>query len=205
MTSKMKIAVYMGSFNPMHIGHLTVIRYLLDKSGFDRVYLIVSPQNPFKDKELADSAQKRYSDAVLAVERAGLGEKVLVDDIELSMGYPSWSIRTLDALKKREPSNRFTLVIGGDNLHEMLDWKEGGRILMEYGVVVYPREGYNIVHDTAVLKRQHKNEEVLLGGSEVKHRPYHIKLLKDAPPVNVSSTMIRNMITEGKDVSHLLA
>lgn len=199
----MKIAVYSGSFNPFHKGHLTVVKYLLEHCGFDMIYLVVSPQNPFKDSSLADSSRERLENVREAVARNSLSAKVKVDDIEFSMPYPSYSIRTLDALSAREKGNRFTLVVGGDNLRELLRWKEGERILTQYGVVVYPREGFDIVHDCAVLKRQHKNAEMLFGS--VKHTPYHIKLLRDAPLVNVSSTEIRQMIQRGEDVTHLLA
>lgn len=206
----MKIAVYMGSFNPMHIGHLAVIRYLLDEALFDKVYLIVSPQNPFKDTSLAASAKQRYDDAVKAVHRNNLQDRVLVDDIEMSMGYPSYSIRTLDALKAREPHNRFVLVVGGDNLHELPIWREGIRIMTDYGVVVYPRDGFNIVHDAAILRLQHKNQERLFSPTsdntgKAVHRPLHIKLLRNAPLVDISSTQIREMVLKGEDVSKLLA
>lgn len=180
-----------------------MVRYLLEHCGFDMVYLVVSPQNPFKDSSLADSSEERLERVKQAVVRNALSDKVKVDDIEFSMPYPSYSIRTLDALAAREKNNRFTLVVGGDNLRELLRWKEGERILTQYGVVVYPREGFNIVHDCAVLKRQHKNAEMLFDNGT--HKPYHIKLLRDAPLVNVSSTQIRQMIANGEDVTHLLA
>lgn len=193
----MKIAVYSGSFNPLHIGHLTVVRYLLERGGFDRVYLIVSPRNPLKNPSLADSGPERLSAARAAIERNGLSDRVLVDDIEFHMAVPSYTVRTLDALQEREPANRFTLVIGGDNLPEMLSWKEGKRIMEQYGVVVYPRSGYNMVRDCRILRTKHRNEEALFG--EEKHKPLHIKLLKDAPLVDISSSQLRRMAANGED------
>lgn len=199
----MKVAVYSGSFNPMHIGHLSVIRYLLENAGYDKVYMIVSPHNPFKDPGIADNSAQRLQAAREAIERHGLQDRVLVDDIEFGMSQPSYSIRTLDALKAREPRNRFTLVIGADNLSEMLRWKEGERLMSEYGIVVYPREGFNMVHDCKVLKTKHKNECNIF--NIPKHSILHIKLLRDAPFVTVSSTQIREMKAAGRDVSDLLA
>ncbi len=200
----MKIAVYSGSFNPMHIGHIAVIEYLLGHGGFDMVYMIVSPHNPFKNSGLKDNARERYAAACEAIERRGLSARVLVDDIEFGMPTPSYTVDTLDALKKREPENRFTLVIGGDNISELLRWKEGERLLTEYGVVVYPREGFNISSEARKLKLQHRNAERLFA-PDAPHRPYHIKLLKDAPLVTISSTTIRQMLSDGNDVSKLLA
>lgn len=215
----MKVAVYSGSFNPMHVGHLQVVRYLLDQAGYDMVYLIVSPHNPFKDAGIADNSRERYLAACEAIERNGLQDRVMVDDIEFGMSQPSYSIRTLDALKAREPRCRFTLVIGADNLGEMLRWKEGARLMSEYGIAVYPREGFNMVHDCSVLKRKHKNAEMVFEGKESagetgavsgqkkspKSSILHIKLLRDAPLVTVSSTQIRQMIARGEDVSSMLA
>lgn len=199
----MKVAVYSGSFNPMHIGHLSVIRYLLENAGYDKVYMIVSPHNPFKDPGIADNSAQRLQAAREAIERNNLQDRVFVDDIEFGMSQPSYSIRTLDALKAREPRNRFTLVIGADNLSEMLRWKEGERLMREYGIVVYPREGFNMVHDCKVLKTKHKNECSIF--NIPKHSILHIKLLRDAPFVTVSSTQIREMKAAGRDVSDLLA
>lgn len=201
----MKIAVYSGSFNPMHIGHIAVIEYLLDHGGFDMVYMIVSPHNPFKDGSMRDNAYERFEAAKAAIERRGLSSRVKVDDIELDRPTPSYTIQTLDALKTREPQNRFTLVIGGDNVADMLKWKEGERILTEYGVVVYPREGYNIVRESAKLKLQHKNAEMLFGTPDGKHHPFRIKLLRDAPLVTISSTEIRTRLAAHQSVDHLLA
>lgn len=198
----MKVAVYTGSFNPMHIGHLSVVRYLLDHAGFDMVYLVVSPQNPFKSDSLAASGTERFKAACLAVQRHGFDSRVKVDDIELGMTPPSYTIRTLDALQEREPGNRFTLVVGGDNLHELPSWKEGWRILTQYGVVVYPRSGRDITHDCAVLKQEHANQEAVI--SRDKHKSLKIKLLKDAPLVDISSTQLREMLSKGQDISQYI-
>ena len=202
----MKIAVYSGSFNPFHKGHLTIVSYMLEHCGFDKVYLVVSPQNPFKDSSIADSGEARLDAVRQAVVRHGLSSRVLVDDIEFGMPLPSYTVRTLDALQAREPDNRFTLIVGGDNLHSMLEWHEGERIMTQYGIVVYPREGSNIIRDCRILKQKYVNAERLFSdSSSFRHKPLHIKLLRDAPPVNISSSQIREMIAIGEDVSHLLA
>ena len=119
----MRIAVYAGSFNPLHIGHQAIMEYLTVKKEFDWVYLVVSPKNPLKDSIDASSGQYRYNAAVQAVSRHP-ELNVWVDDIELKMEPPHYTIRTLDALKRREPENDFTLVIGADNLSSIHKWRD---------------------------------------------------------------------------------
>ena len=184
----MKIAVYSGSFNPLHIGHLAVIRHLIGKAGFDMDYLIVSPKNPLKDSISSATGHERYEAAIEAVKRHE-GLRVWVDDIELSMPEPHYTIRTLDALKAREPENSFTLVIGADNLADIRRWRDYDRILGEYGVAVFPRTGY----DLEAIKANLMDEDP----------SFMIEVLK-AEMVDISSTIIRDAIAEGSDASRWL-
>lgn len=237
----MNIAVYSGSFNPMHIGHLAIVRHLIEEAGFDMVYLIVSPKNPLKDGISAATGQDRYNAAVEAVNRhfpfrevseaecgddmpppargsraickcscgplqraetvgktGGIGasasenrpiEKVRVDDIELNMPAPHYTVRTLNALKDREPENTFTFVMGADNLADIRRWREYASILKDFGVAVFPRTG----HDLTLIKQDLLNEDPA----------YKIQIL-NAPMVNISSTEIRNALSLGRDVSKYL-
>ena len=191
MTSSRNIAVYGGSFNPLHIGHLAIMKHLVDVAGFDAVYLVVSPKNPLKESISSDSARDRYNAAVEAVNRhfVDKADQVRVDDIELNMPSPHYTIRTLEALKEREPENRFTLVMGADNLSIIRNWKDYSKILTDYGIAVFPREGY----DMAQIKQDLLNE----------NPAYKIQLL-NAPLVTISSTQIREALSRGEDVSHLL-
>ena len=198
------IAVYSGSFNPLHIGHLAIIRHMIEVVGFDMVYLIVSPKNPLKDGISSDSGRERYKAAVEAVERRFLRSgqsascrndskaveaRVKVDDIELNMPEPHYTIRTLDALKEREPDNRFTLVMGADNLADIRRWRDYTRILKEFGVAVFPREG----HDLKEIKQDLLKED-----------PAYMIQILDAEMVDISSTQIREAIARGEDISHCL-
>lgn len=209
----MEIAVYSGSFNPLHIGHLAIIRHMIEVAGFDMVYLIVSPKNPLKDGISSDSGRERYKAAVEAVERrflrsgqsasgrndskaveasastAASEARVKVDDIELNMPEPHYTIRTLDILKEREPDNRFTLVMGADNLADIRRWRDYTRILKEFGVAVFPREG----HDLTEIKQDLLKED-----------PAYMIQILDAEMVDISSTEIREAISRGKDISSLL-
>ena len=223
MIDKMKTAVYSGSFNPLHIGHLAIIRHMIEKAGFDMVYLIVSPKNPLKDGISSASGQSRYDAAVEAVNRhfgtpfggaecvedmpppargcltegkAGVlvtsgspESRVKVDDIELNMPEPHYTIRTLDALRRREPENTFTFIMGADNLADIRRWRDYSRILKEFGVAVFPREG----HDLTKIKQDLLEEDPA----------YKIQIV-DAPLVTVSSTQLREALAKGEDISHLL-
>ena len=185
----MNIAVYSGSFNPLHIGHLAIIRHMIEKAGFDMVYLIVSPKNPLKDGISSATGPERYNAAVAAVNRHFSPESVKVDDIELGMPEPHYTVRTLKALKERESENRFTFVMGADNLADIRRWREYTTILKEFGVAVFPRTG----HDLTKIKQGLLNEDPA----------YNIMIL-DAPLVNISSTEIREGISRGEDISSLL-
>jgi len=191
----MNIAVYSGSFNPLHIGHLAIMKYLIGEGGFDCVYLIVSPKNPLKEGIDSASGQDRFEAAVEAVRRhfpeslsAG-DRRVKVDDIELNMPAPHYTIRTLDALRERETDNCFTLVMGADNLADIRRWRDYRRILKEYGVAVYPRKGF----DLAVIKEDLLTED-----------PAYRITIMNAEMVDISSTIIRNAIAAGQDMSQWL-
>jgi nicotinate-nucleotide adenylyltransferase len=185
-----RAAVYSGSFNPLHIGHLAIMKYLVGEGGFDKLHLIVSPKNPLKDGISSASGPERYQAAVEAVNRHfSPASEVIVDDIELTMPEPHYTIRTLRALQEREPGNRFTLIMGADNLACIRKWKEYQNILTDFGVAVFPREG----HDLKSLRE----------GLMSENSDYEIRLL-DAPLVTISSTEIREAIQYGKDISQYL-
>lgn len=191
----------------MHIGHLAIMKYLIGEGGFDCVYLIVSPKNPLKEGIDSASGQDRFEAAVEAVKRhfpeplsagdipsttyssADKGRRVKVDDIELNMPAPHYTIRTLDTLREREPENCFTLVMGADNLADIRRWRDYRRILKEYGVAVYPRKGF----DLAAIKEDLLTED-----------PAYRITIMNAEMVDISSTIIRNAIAAGQDMSQWL-
>ncbi len=208
----MKIAVYSGSFDPLHIGHKAIMEYLTNEKGFDWVYLVISPQNPFKTEGKALNALERYRAAIDAVRRHP-ELHVWVDNIELEMPAPHYTIKTLDALKRREPDNEFTLVIGADNLQNISKWRDAPRILSEYGIAVYPRKGTDI----GLLRRELMEEclkfptPYVLDESDVHSHPgtvsfedsaglYNIQII-EAPVIDISSTKIREAEARGIDMS----
>lgn len=211
----MRIAIYSGSFDPLHIGHQAIMEYLTRERAFDWVYLVISPQNPFKDPSKALSAEQRYRAAIDAVRRHP-ELHVWVDNIELQMDPPHYTIRTLDALRRREPENDFTLVVGADNLDNMLKWRDATRILSEYGVAVYPRNGFDVNRIREIIYNQMLTlpSSYVLDASAMHDTPgtvgledtehlYHIEII-DAPIVDISSTRIREGIAAGEDMSRWL-
>lgn len=175
--------LYSGSFNPLHIGHLAILRALAARPDVRNVLLAVSPKNPLKENISESTAEARLQAAREALERhPELSGKVEACDIELRLGPPCYTIRTLDALASERSSGTtpdgtgLRLAIGADQLADFRRWKDYARILTEYGLLVYPREG----HDSAALR----------DGLLAEAPAYRIVLL-DAPPVNISSTALR--------------
>ena len=181
-------AIYSGSFNPLHIGHLEILRHLV--RDFDRVLLVVSPRNPLKSTATASNAKERLDAAQKAVARhPELLGKVEVSDIEFRLGEPNYTIRTLEALKSEYPDSELWLIIGGDQLSDFRRWKDYPRILLDHGICVLPRQGY----DLPAIADNLQNE----------NPAYRIRLVQ-MPLVNICSTQIREAISRREDLSGLL-
>lgn len=175
----MKIGLLFGSFNPIHNGHMAIANYMARYTGLDRVWLVVSPHNPFKMKSTLADAKKRLARVKKVI---GRNVKIKVSDIEFTLAQPSYTIHTLDVLKKKYPECNFSLIIGADNLRAFHKWKDYKKILAGHKVYVYPRPGYVIV-----TTRNHRN----------------LKLV-NAPRFDISSTSIRDRIKGRKSVKHLI-
>ena len=174
----MKIGLFFGSFNPIHIGHKVIASYLVDFTDLDKVMFVVSPQNPLKQKiSLLDQYHR------LQIIRAEVEDnsKLEVSDIEFDMLKPSYTIDTLVRLKEKHPENDYSIIMGSDNLQNFHKWKNYEQILEDYSVYVYPRPGYEI-------SGSHKN----------------IHLIEGVPQMEISSSFIRKAIKEGKDISYLM-
>lgn len=171
------IGLFGGSFNPVHNGHVMLASHLSKTPILDKVWLVLSPQNPLR-KDAMVSDEHRLAMLNIALNDV---RDVEVCDIELSMPRPSYSIATLDRLKRLHPDKQFRWIIGSDNWLIFHRWHEYIRILDEYGIIVYPRPGYPIEHI------EHPNA-----------------ILIDAPVMDVSSTFIRHGIAEGKNMNQYL-
>lgn len=166
-----------GSFNPVHIGHVMLASYLSQYTELDRVWLTLSPQNPLRKDALADD---RHRLAMLRLALEG-NRHVDVCDIELTMPRPSYSIATLDLLSELYPDKHFRFIIGSDNWLIFQKWKDWQRIIDDYGLVIYPRPGYQI--------------------EEISHPNV---VFVNAPIIELSSTFIRQGIADGKDMNNFM-
>lgn len=175
---KHKVALLFGSFNPLHEGHLAIVRYINDHYPDVEVRLVVSPQSPFKDGLMA-TAEKRLENVREVVKKSGL--KVSVSDVEFGLKSPLYTINTLRYLRETEPFNEFILVMGGDNIESVDKWYNSEALLAEFRIWVYPRFG----HDALKWCKFYNSVPGTKG----------VTLFEDAKLNNISSTQIRR----GKD------
>lgn len=174
----MDIGLYFGSFNPLHTGHLIIANHVLNETSLQKIWFVVSPQNPFKNEDDLLSANKRLA----LVKRALLGDKrFFASGIEFKLSKPSFTINTLDHLIGKYPKHRFSIIMGGDNFLNLNKWKNARQIANKYEIFVYPRPGIKIQN---TLKAK-------------------IEILK-APLMNISSSEIREMVKEGKSIRYMV-
>ncbi len=134
--------LFFGSFNPVRAGHLAIAEAALRVTGAEALWLVVSPQNPFKDDGGLAPERHRLAMARLAVQDSPWRDRIAVSDIEFSLERPSLTIRTLETLREKYPERRFALLIGSDNAERFDRWVRYEEILDRFPVLVYPREGY---------------------------------------------------------------
>lgn len=178
----MKIGLYFGSFNPIHVGHIIIANHMAEFSDLDQVWLVVSPHNPLKKKSSLLADHHRLAMVNIAVEDF---PKLKSSTIEFDLPQPSYTVNTLVELQERFPGNTFSLIMGEDNLKGIHKWKNFEMILEDYQIYVYPRIGNSQVDST------------LLEGSNV--------YIVDAPRMEISSTAIRKGIRNGHNIRPLLA
>lgn len=171
----MRTALFFGSFNPVHIGHLAIANHIAEFGAVDEVWFIVSPHNPHKDKHTLLPERERYN---MILESVGDYPKFRVSDIEFKLPLPSYTIHTLTHLREKYPNRVFSLILGSDNLMHFHKWKNADLILKDYPLIVYPRP------ETP---------------KEVFEKYPQIQLV-NAPQMDVSSSFIRQALKDGKDV-----
>lgn len=177
----MKIGLYFGTFNPIHVGHLIIANHMAEYSDLDQIWLVITPHNPFKQKSTLLDDYTRLELARLAVEDF---PKLRPSDIEFKLPQPNYTVHTLAHLQEKYPQHEFALIMGQDNLQGLHKWKNFEVILENHQVYVYPRK--------------YENQEV----AELDSHPKITKV--DAPIIEISSTFIRNAIAEGKNTRALL-
>lgn len=169
----MKIGLFFGSFNPIHVGHLIIANYFREFTDLDEVWFVVSPQSPFKAGTQLASDEDRLTMVRLAVEGA---EGYRACDIEFELPRPSYTYRTLEELVARYPEHEFVLIMGGDNIVDFHKWKKYSWIAKTFDVYVYPRSGHGTEN---------------WGIERVR--------VVNAPLLQISATFIRNAIAQGRD------
>lgn len=171
----MKIGLFFGSFNPVHVGHLVIAGYMANYTELKQVWLVVSPHNPLKNKNDLILTYDRLEMAKLATEDA---ENIRVSDVELKLPQPSYTIDTLSYLKERYPEHEFSLIMGSDNLASLKKWKNYGLILRDHHIFVYPRPGF---------------ENIEFAG-------HPSVTITQTPLMELSATFIRRSFKEGKSI-----
>lgn len=171
----MRIGLFFGSFNPIHVGHMVLANYMASFTDLEQVWFVVSPHNPLKEKASLLNQNQRLHMVNLAI---GDNDILKSNNIEFGLPQPSYTINTLAHLKEKYPQHTFSLIMGEDNLASFTKWKNYEEILKNYILYVYPRPNCN----SDELKN-HKNI-----------------IMTEAPLMDISSTMIREAIKGGKNI-----
>jgi nicotinate-nucleotide adenylyltransferase len=175
----MRVGLYFGSFNPIHLGHLDVATYMLNHIPCDEVWLVPSPLNPHKQQETLIPAEQRLQWVQRAVANM---DRLSVSDIEFHLGTPSYTHRTLLELKKQFPSHQFVLIMGGDNLSGFHRWQKSEEIASMAPLHVYARPGFETPPHPLPF-----------------HATWH-----QAPLIDISATDIRNRLEHNLSINHLV-
>lgn len=172
----MNIGIMGGTFNPIHVGHAIIANYIIQNTDIDQLWLMVSPENPFKTGQAMINEGQRLRMVEMVTRRL---DNVITSGFELTLPRPSYTIDTLNALKAKFPSDNFTLVIGADNWAVFNKWRSHDEIISNFKIVVYPRVGYDIVIPPEMSDRV---------------------IAADAPVIEVSSSKIREQLSMGHDM-----
>ena len=177
MSKPIRTALFGGTFNPLHNGHLTIVRSVLEQGLADEVWMLITPCNPWKKNQDLPDDRMRYDMVARAVKDM---EHVFASDYEFNLPKPSYTANTLRHISADYPGHEFILTIGADNWAKFNNWREWDYILNNYRIIVYPRKGYSI-------------EDI----------PENVTLL-DCPLMDISSTQIRQMIKNGEPIDNLV-
>ena len=174
----MIIGLYFGSFNPIHIGHLIIANHVLNETSINKIWFIVSPQNPFKESKTLLNEFDRLHLVRLATQD---DNRIKCSDIEFNLPKPSYTSNTLAFLSEKYPEHQFSLIMGSDSYQNLHKWKNYETIINNYRVYVYKREGHEI-------KKTFDKEAVTL----------------NAPIIQISASQIREHIRSAKSIRYLV-
>jgi nicotinate-nucleotide adenylyltransferase len=174
----MKIGLYFGSFNPIHTGHLIIANHVLNETDLQKIWFIVSPQNPFK----SSSTLLNEYDRLHLVQKAVEGDdRLKASEIEFSLPKPSYTAHTLTYLSEKYSAHQFTIIMGSDSFQNLAKWKNAEFIKANYSLLVYRRPGFEVT-DT--------------GGTNA--------TILNAPLLEISATYIRETIQKGASIRYLV-
>lgn len=175
----MKIGLFFGSFNPIHIGHMIIANIMAENTDLKKVWFIVTPQNPFKPNKGLLHEFDRFD-----MVKAAIADnfKLEVSDVEFHLPRPNYTVFTLAHLREKHPGKDFRVIIGEDNLESFTKWKNHEEILNQFGLYVYPRPGVT--------------------NSELKRHP-NVTMV-EAPLLDISATYIRNCVKNNKSIRYLV-
>lgn len=174
----MRIGLYFGSFNPVHCGHLIIANHILNETVLDKVWFIVSPQNPFKHSAGLLNEYDRLHLLRVAVEE---DNRIKVSDIEFGLPKPSYTVDTLAYLAEKYPEHEFSIIMGSDSFQNLHKWKNYEVIISRCPIYVYKRPGF-----------------------EIENRIQARLEIVDAPLLQISATHIRQLIKEGKSIRYMV-
>ncbi|WP_405610953.1 nicotinate (nicotinamide) nucleotide adenylyltransferase [Polaribacter sp. Asnod1-A03] len=177
----MKVGLYFGTFNPIHVGHLIIANHMVENSDLDEIWMVVTPHSPFKKKNSLLDNHHRFEMVYRATEKY---LKIKPSNIEFNLPQPNYTAHTLAHISDKYPNKEFCLIMGEDNLKSLHKWKNYETILEHHHIYVYPRitDG-NFDHQFTNNSKIHK---------------------VDAPIIQISSTMIRKGVKEQKNIQPLL-
>jgi len=174
-----KTALFFGSFNPIHTGHLIIAQFFSEYTDINQVWFVVTPHNPLKAKATLAADHHRLNMVKAAIEDS---PKFRACDIEFGLPQPSYTIKTLTYLKEKYPAKEFVLLMGGDNLLNLHKWKNYEQIVTDYDIYVY--------------KRQKESENRYANNKRIHYF--------DVPLLDISSSFIRDAVKNGKDMGHFV-
>lgn len=174
----MHIVLYFGSFNPIHTGHLIVASQVADRPEVDNLWLVVSPQNPFKKKDDLWNESIRLKLVQQAIEN---DPRLSCSDIEFTLPRPSFTIDTIKILKQLYPTCVFSILIGSDHLPSLPKWKDFDVLAAQHHFYIYPRLNFPI---------------------DAQFLPHHVII--DSPMIDLSATYIRELIDQNKSVRYIV-
>jgi nicotinate-nucleotide adenylyltransferase len=174
----MEVGLYFGSFNPIHTGHLIIANHILNETSLQKVWFVVSPQNPFKPSSTLLNEYDRLHLVQKAIEK---DDRLWASNIEFTLPKPSYTVHTLTYLKEKYPSHQFTIIMGSDSFQNLGNWKNAETIISNYPIIIYERPGFEVKNNL---------------GADI--------TVMDAPLLQISATHIRELVRTGKSIRYLV-